>query len=342
MRAINPPTDDLDATISAAIDNKTKPRGALGRIERLAARLARIQATLRPRMERCTLTIFAGDHGIAEEGVSAYPRDVTAQMVANFLAGGAAANVFAQVAGVDMQVVDAGVAVALPRHSGLRSERIAPGTRNFACEPAMTDAQLGQALETGFALAHQEDAHAAAFGEMGIANTSSAALLAHKLEGIALRTLVGRGTGLDDQGLARKQAVLARAAARTGDRLSANEALAQYGGFEIAMMTGAMLGAAAAGRAVLVDGFIATAAALCARDIDAGVDHYLIFAHQSAEPGHRAMLGVLGAEPLLDLEMRLGEGTGALLAWPLLRSAAAMLADMASFESAGVSGPASD
>ena len=397
---------DLDDAIRQAIDAKTKPPGSLGRVEALAARIARIQGTLTPRLRRCRLTLFAGDHGVASEGVSAYPQAVTRQMVANFLAGGAAANVFARANGVEIAVVDAGVAGDPLDAPGLVSRRIAPGTRNLAIEPAMTREQYETALRAGAELdagrgtgasaeagvrkedeseagagpetrtaaeartgngasvgarpgdgtigdaeAHAE-AHAgagigdgdgtwfdaAAFGEMGIANTSSATLIAHKLIGAPLDALTGRGTGLDDDGLARKLRVLARAADRTANRLEPGDALREYGGFEIAMMAGAMIGAAHTRAVVIVDGFIASAAALAAVRLAPALTDYLVFAHRSAEPGHDVVLHALGASPLLDLGMRLGEGTGALLAWPILRSAAAMLSDMASFESAGVSG----
>jgi nicotinate-nucleotide--dimethylbenzimidazole phosphoribosyltransferase len=291
-------------------------------------------------METCTLTIFAADHGIAAEGVSAYPQDVTRQMVLNFLAGGAAANVFAAAQGVAVRVVDAGVAggpIADPR---LISCRIGPGTHSSLSGPAMDATRLRRALDIGETIGTDSTGEAAAFGEMGIGNTASAALLSHKLTGLDLAALTGRGTGLDDPGLARKRAILATAAARTVSRLDPQQALAEYGGFEIAMMAGAMLGAARAGRIVLVDGFIATAAAIAALTLEPNARRAMVFAHVSAESGHRPLLDHLKAEPLLALDMRLGEGTGALLAWPLLRAAAAMLRDMASFESAGISGPA--
>ena len=339
MFDLPPVSRALDDAIRHAIDSKTKPLGALGMVESLAARAARIQGTLAPSLERCRLTLFAGDHGIAAEGVSAYPQAVTRQMVANFLAGGAAANVFARANGVDLQVVDAGVAGDPMDAPGLVSRRIAGGTRNSAVEPAMTGAQRDAALGAGVELGENVAADAAAFGEMGIANTSSAALIAHKLTGAGLDALVGRGTGLDDDGLAHKRTVLARAAARTGERLGARDALSEYGGFEIVMMAGAMIGAARAGAVVLVDGFIASAAALAAVGIAPALRDYLVFAHRSAEQGHRAVLEALDARPLLDFDMRLGEGTGALIAWPVLKCAAAMMSEMASFESAGVSGP---
>jgi nicotinate-nucleotide--dimethylbenzimidazole phosphoribosyltransferase len=328
---------DFEALLAAAVDGKTKPVGALGRIEALAAQVARLQGALAPSMDRCTLTIFAADHGIAAEGVSAYPQAVTRQMVANFLAGGAAATVFARGLGVPVAVVDAGVAGEPIAHPGLVARRIGPGTASFLHGPAMPPAALAAAIAAGRALGAAEDAEAAAFGEMGIANTASAAAVGHKLAGLPLGALVGRGTGLDDAGLARKAAVLARAAARTPDRLGPEAALAEYGGFEIAMMAGAMLGAAGAGRLVLVDGFIATVAALAAEAMHPPARAAFVFAHVSAEAGHRPLLDHMRAAPLLDLGMRLGEGTGALLAWPLVRAAAAMLREMASFESAGVS-----
>lgn len=335
-----PAPPDLAAAIRRAIDGKTKPLGALGRIETLAASIAELQGTLAPRMETCTLTIFAADHGIAAEGVSAYPQAVTRQMVLNFLAGGAAANVFADMQGVAVRVVDAGIAGDRIADTRLISHRIGPGTRSSLAGPAMEAGECREALDIGRRLGAAATGEAAAFGEMGIGNTASAALVAHKLTGLGLAALTGRGTGLDDAGLARKRGILAAAAARTPVRLEAMEALAEYGGFEIAMMAGAMLGAAQAGRIVLVDGFIATAAAAAALELDPAARRALVFAHVSAEAGHRPLLDHLGAEPLLALDMRLGEGTGALLAWPLLRAAAAMLRDMASFESAGVSGPA--
>ena len=338
---VPPVSSALDGAIRRALDGKTKPPGSLGEVEALAARIARVQGVLAPRLRRCRLTLFAGDHGVAAEGVSAYPQAVTRQMVANFLAGGAAANVFARTNEVELTVVDAGVAGGPLDAPGLLSRRIAPGTRSFAREPAMTREQYEASLRAGAELGVDTAAagEAAAFGEMGIANTSSATLIAHKLTGAPLDALTGRGAGLDDTGLARKRRVLARAAARTAERLDAHEALTEYGGFEVAMMAGAMIGAARAGAVVIVDGFIASAAALAAGRIAPALRDYLVFAHRSAEPGHRVVLDALGARPLLDLGLRLGEGTGALLAWPILRAAAAMLSDMASFESAGVSGP---
>ena len=327
---------DFEAALAAAIDAKTKPPGALGRIEELAARIARIQGTLSPRADSCHLTIFAADHGIAAEGVSAFPQEVTRQMVATFLSGGAAASVFARALGATLSVVDAGVAGAPLAAPALVDRRIAPGTANGAEGPAMTAGQARAALEAGRAIGADPIADIAAFGEMGIANTSAAALLAAKLTGRDVADFVGRGTGLDDAGLDAKHAVLARAAARTGARLPPEAALAEVGGFEIAMMAGAMTGAAAAGRPVLVDGMIASAAALLAVALEPACRPALIFAHRGHDAGHAAILEELSAAPLLSLDLRLGEGTGALLAWPLVRAAAAMLSEMASFEAAGI------
>lgn len=330
----------LEELIRHAIDTKTKPVGSLGRIEALAAQIARVQATTTPRLDGCELTIFAADHGIAADGVSAYPQAVTRQMVENFLAGGAASTVFAATFGVPVRVVDAGVAGEPLPDPGLLSRRIGAGTLSFLRQPAMSEIQAENALAVGRQIGAGPTDRAAAFGEMGIGNTASASLLAHKLTGLGLDMLVGRGTGLDDAGLSRKLCILTEAAARTPERLSGLEALREYGGFEIAMMAGAMLGAADAGRIVLVDGFIASAAALAALAIEPGARGNLVFAHVSAERGHRVVLDWLEVDPVLALDMRLGEGTGALLAWPILQAAVAMLNDMASFESAGVSGPA--
>lgn len=334
---MDPQAATFEAALHAAIDGKTKPSGSLGRIEELAARLARLQGTLAPRAERCRLFLIAADHGIAAQGVSAYPQAVTRQMVLNFLRGGAAATVFARTLGVEVTVVDAGVAGDPIRHPALLDRRLGPGTADSSRGPAMTPDQAKRALAQGEALGREADADVVATGEMGIANTTAAALLAGKLEGLDPVALAGRGTGLDDAGLAHKRAVIARAAARTADRLPPDTALAEYGGFEIGTLAGVILGAARARRLVLIDGFIATAAALLARALDPSIRPALVCAHRSAEPGHAVLLEALGARPLLDLELRLGEGTGALLAWPLVRAAAAMLSRMASFEEAGVS-----
>ena len=332
--------DDFQRAVQNAIDGKTKPPGSLGRLEALAARIAGVQGTLEPVAERCKLTVFAADHGIAEAGVSAFPQQVTRQMLQNFLAGGAAANVMARTLGVAFALVDAGVKGPAIDHRALASIRIGNGTRNSAQRAAMSAAQCRRALQAGGAIGAEAGFDAVCFGEMGIGNTSSASLVAAKLLGVPVARLTGRGTGLDDDGLARKQQVLEAAAARTPQRLEAEAALREYGGFETVMLAGAMTGAAQAGKLVLVDGFIATVSALAALRMMPEVESHLVFAHRSAEQGHALVLEAIGAQPLLDLELRLGEGTGALLAWPLVRAAAAILRDMASFDSAGVSGRA--
>ena len=327
-------------TVQHHIDRKTKPVGSLGRVEALAAQIAAIQKSLTPSAKTCQLILFAGDHGLANAGLSAYPQAVTRQMVLNFLAGGAASNVFAKSVGVDVRVVDTGVAGDPVDHPDLLDMRIAGGTANAIEGPAMTADQLSRALSNGQRLGQGIDRDAVCFGEMGIANTASSSLIAAKILGVPVPTLTGRGTGLDDAGLARKMRRLEVAAQRTVDTLDAKGALMEYGGFEIATMVGAIMGAASVRRIILVDGFIASVAALCARELQPGCEHCFIFAHRSAEAGHDHVLEALQATPLLDLDMRLGEGTGALLAWPLVKAAAAMLSDMASFDSAGISGPA--
>ena len=330
-------TESLVRQARRLIDGKTKPPGSLGQLESLAAQVAAAQASLSPVMEHAALIIFIADHGIAETGVSAYPQAVTLEMARNFLAGGAAATVFARTLDVPVTLVDAGMCEPLA-HPRLLDRRIGPGTGNCATGPAMSAAQCEAALESGRELGRKTPCDALCLGEMGIGNTSSACLLAHKLLGLPLTELAGPGAGLDAAGVERKREILRRAAARTNSRLEPAAALAEYGGFEIAMLAGAMLGAAQARRIVLVDGFIATAAALIALGLEPGCRPRLVFSHCSAEPGHRSMLQSMAVEPLLDLGLRLGEGTGALLAWPLLRAAAAILEGMASFEEAGVSG----
>ncbi len=291
-------------------------------------------------MKSCRLTIFAGDHGMASAGVSAFPQEVTRQMVFNFLEGGAAANIFANTLDIDVQVVDAGVAGAPILNEALVARRIGAGTANAIVEPAMTASQRDEAIAAGREIGAGEKTDAVCYGEMGIGNTSSASLLAHKILGLPLAPLIGRGTGVDDDTLARKNTLLEEAAKRTADILPAEDALAEYGGFEITMMAGAMLGAASAGKLIIVDGFIAMSAALAAQMLDEKISANLVYGHRSKEVGHGLILKALDADPLLDLGMRLGEGTGALLAWPLVKAAAAMLNDMATFDDAQVSGPA--
>ena len=335
---IAPVSDELRTKVRAAIDAKTKPPGSLGQIERLALQLALAQNTETPSAET-TLLLFAGDHELVEEGVSAWPSEVTTQMVLNFLAGDAAANVFAKAAGAKVRVIDAGVAGDLPDHPDLIRATIRKGARNSLKEDALTPAEVEAALEFGGAQAAAAIADGAtviALGEMGIGNTSSAALLVSAVTGASLIDLVGAGAGLDERGVARKLDVLEKCAARRPGLMAPDEALAAFGGLEIAAMAGAVVGAASNRAAVLVDGYIATAAALLALEARPEVRPYVIFAHEGHEPGHSVMLDYLDAIALLDLDLRLGEGSGALLAAPLLEAAVRMLADMATFESAGV------
>lgn len=340
-----PRPEPLDRSMTSelqhVIDTKTKPPGSLGRLESLGLQIGLIQRTLRPRIERPGIIVFAGDHGIAAEGVSPFPQEVTVQMVANFIAGGAAINALSKAAGMALEVVDAGVASASPAAAGFVDAAIRRGgTRNFAHEPAMTHDEVLQAIARG---AQRVRHHAAlgtnviGFGEMGIANTSAAACLMSRMCDVSVDLCVGRGTGLDDAGLNHKRDVLAAALAKHAAAADPLDTLATFGGFEIAMIVGAFLAAAEARMTILVDGFIVTSALLVAHALNPAILDYCVFAHASDETGHRRMLEHLGAAPLLQLGLRLGEGTGAALALPLLRAAVAFINEMASFESAGVS-----
>lgn len=338
--AITPPLRTLEATLRRKIDAKTKPLGALGRLESLALQIGLIQQTESPKLVRPQILLFAADHGAVAEGISAYPQEVTWQMVHNFLAGGAAISVFSRQADIAVQVIDAGVNHDFPAQAALRNCKIAHGTANYVHEPAMSAAQCARAVATGAQLVREcaaQGTNVIGCGEMGIGNTASASLLLHRVGGVPLAECIGRGAGLDDAGLARKCAILERAAARRPEALAPLEALAEYGGFEVAMMAGAFLAAAEARMIILVDGFIATSALLVTSRLYPTMLEYCVFAHVSAEAGHRRMLDRLGGEPLLALGMRLGEGTGAAACYPLLQMAVNFLNEMASFEAAGVS-----
>jgi nicotinate-nucleotide--dimethylbenzimidazole phosphoribosyltransferase len=309
----------LETSIRARLDSLTKPPGSLGRLEDLALQLGLIQATETPRIGRKSMIVFCADHGIVEEGVSRYPAEVTRQMVANFRSRGAAINVLCRHLKIEPVIVDMGVGKP---------------TRNFAREPAMTLAEAEHALDTGFAYAAQAEILGA--GEMGIGNTTSAAALFSAFSGLDPSETAGRGTGLDDSGVARKVEVIRRALAlhQLKDPL---EILAALGGFEIAAITGLILGAASRRHLVMLDGFITCAAAIVARAIAPASLDYVVFSHCSAERGHQKMLDFLHARPLLNLEMRLGEGTGAALGIGLLEAAVNLYHEMATFQSAGVS-----
>ncbi len=338
---MNPPTHTNDSALAARLqhrlDQLTKPRGSLGRLEALALQIGLIQGRERPRFEAPQLVVFAADHGLAAHGVSAYPSDVTAQMVENFLAGGAAVNVLARQQGLALTVVDAGVRTAIAPRAGLLIEKIAAGTADALLGPAMSEAQCADAIARGRRIVAALPGNALLLGEMGIGNTSSAALLTARLGCHPIAACVGRGTGLNDAGLARKCEVLGRVLERHEDAREPLAALAAFGGFEIAMMVGAALQAAEARRVIVVDGFIVSAAIRVATLLDPAVHACCIFAHRSDEAGHALLLTDLAAEPLLQLGLRLGEGSGAVLAWPLIESAVRLLDEMASFESAGVS-----
>lgn len=330
-------SDALHAQVRHLLDRKTKPVGSLGRIEALALQLACVLNTTQPRLVAPQLVVFAADHGVAVQGVSAYPADVTWQMVENFLAGGAAVAVLARQHGLALTVMDCGVRHDFAPRPGLVVAKSAHGTADLSTAPAMTAAQAQQALDSGADLVRRLPGNALLLGEMGIGNTSAAALLMARLTGEPLAACVGRGTGLDDAGLAHKLAVLHRALALHAAAQAPMDALAALGGFEIAAMVGAVLEAHRSGRVVVVDGFITTAAVAVAAAIAPASLTCCVFAHCSAESGHARWLRHLGVRPLLDLDLRLGEGSGAALAWPLLDSACQLLCDMASFDSAGVS-----
>jgi len=325
----------LEAQLHARIRGKAKPVGSLGRIEELALQIGMVSGTLRPDLGHAKIVVFAGDHGLTAEGVTAYPSVVTREIAKMVLAGTAGINVMARASGTDVVLVDAGMLEPLPAHDHLIERRISAGTKNSNIEPAMTPEDCAQALEAGRAIdANLSGVGIVGYGEIGIGNTSAAALVAHVLTGIDLALLVGPGAGVPALGIDHKrkilEAVLARANIRNDDpRQRAREALRQFGGFEIAMMAGAMTAAAAARRIIVVDGFISTSAAIAAIALHPETRACCVFAHCSAEPGHKALLDHLGAKPLLALNMRLGEGTGAALAIPLVRAAELMLRDMA-------------
>ncbi|MBZ0208595.1 MAG: nicotinate-nucleotide--dimethylbenzimidazole phosphoribosyltransferase [Hyphomicrobium sp.] len=323
----------------------TKPAGSLGVLESLAIRLAALQATGRPRATTAPIVLFAGDHGITAQGVSAYPADVTVQMLHNFASGGAAIAVLARELGVSLTVVDAGT-LAASDISGVTTDKPRRGTRDFSREPAMTSEEVGFALAAGRRAVQRaigEGADLVVLGEMGIGNTTAAAAIATALLGARAQDLVGAGTGLDSEGMSRKARVIDVALSKHGLDAGAPSALSVLtcvGGLEIAALVGAMIAAAQTRVPVLVDGFIVSAAALAAVGVNPSCAPWLIYSHRSLERGHRLVLDALAAEPILDLKLRLGEGSGAALALPILRLACALHAQMATFAEARISGPA--
>ena len=333
----------LTARLQRLIDQKTKPLGSLGRLESLALRLGQILGTEAPCLQAPQMLVCAGDHGLAARGVSAFPSDVTWQMVENFLSGGAAVSVLARQHGLALTVVDCGVARDIaarpctPGQPQLLLRKVAPGTQDASQGPAMGLAQCEAALQNGMDVVRGLPGNAVLLGEMGIGNTSVASLLLARLAGLPIAECTGAGTGLDAAGIARKCAVLQQALDANAGATEPLAALAALGGFEVATLVGAVLQAAAERRVIVVDGFITSAAVLVASRLQPHVLQRCVFAHRSGERAHGLMLEQMQAEPLLDLGLRLGEGSGAALAWPLLQSACAILREMASFEAAGVS-----
>ena len=332
---------EISAEIQHKIDFKTKPTGALGMLEKLALQIALIQQNLSPTLLNPHLVIFAADHGLAREGVSKYPPEVTYQMVLNFVAGGAAINVFSKQHGFNLQVVDAGVMGNFPPILPIIHQKVGHGTKSSLHESAMSLLEVEKCIELGAKVVQdifEKNCNVIGFGEMGIGNTSSASLLMSKICNIPLVDCVGRGTGVYDKGLKHKISILTNVLNKHQEEESTLQTLANLGGFEIAQMVGAMLQAAQNQMIILIDGFIATSAFLVAHVLEPNVLDYAIFCHQSDESGHKQMLKYLNVEAILKLNLRLGEGTGCALAYPIIQAAVNFLNEMASFESAEVSG----
>jgi nicotinate-nucleotide--dimethylbenzimidazole phosphoribosyltransferase len=331
------------AAARARQDILTKPQGSLGRLEAISIQLAGITGQALPRVDQKAVIVLAGDHGISVEGVSAYPSEVTAQMVLNFLRGGAAINVLARQAGARVVIADVGVAAKLPQHPDLLDRKIAPGTANFAQEAAMSREQAIRALQVGFEIMSDQVAQGldlVATGEMGIGNTTPASAITAVYTGLPVDQVTGRGTGIDDAGLALKIGAIERALGfHQPDPADPLGVLSAIGGFEIGAIAGVCLGAAVHRLPILVDGFISAAGALIAAALCPAVKPYLIASHLSVERGHSALWQAMGLDPLLDIDLRLGEGTGAVLAMHLVEAACRILSQMATFDDAGISGP---
>ncbi|GLU50635.1 hypothetical protein Dfri01_00960 [Dyadobacter frigoris] len=327
--------------IQHKINNKTKPLGALGKLEEVALQIALIQETLTPNLVKPHIIVFAASHGIANEGVSAFPSEVTFQMVLNFLNGGAAINVFTKQNDIELTLVDAGVDHDFEPNKKLIDAKINHGTKSFLTQSAMTEDECQLAIEKGKEIVKiivKTGCNVIGFGEMGIGNTSSAAVLMSKLLAIPIEDCVGKGTGVNPDQYQNKITILQKAISNHAEvSTDAIQVLQTFGGFEIAMMCGAFLAAAKEKMVLMVDGFIASSAFLCAFKLNPEIKNFAVFCHQSEEKGHQLLLAHLNVKPLLNLDMRLGEGTGCAVAYPLLKSAVAFLNEMASFESAGVS-----
>jgi nicotinate-nucleotide--dimethylbenzimidazole phosphoribosyltransferase len=341
LASIAPVDRNIHAAIQAHLDDLTKPQGSLGRLETLAMRYALARGTASPRLARKRICCFAADHGVVAEGVSAYPKEVTPQMVLNMLRGGAAINVLCRHAGAELRVVDMGVDYDFGSPVGLLDRKVCHGTRNFTQGPAMTETETCQAIEAGIALADDaatDGVDLLGTGEMGIANSTPAAALMAVYLGLPVEELTGRGTGVDDEGLRRKQSAIRLA--MEVNRQSLRDpltTLAALGGLEIAGITGLVLGGAARRIPVVVDGFISSSGALAAMRMKPTCADYLFFSHRSAEQGHRAFFDAIGALPILEFDMRLGEGTGAALAMSVIDAAIRIYNEMATFSSAKVS-----
>nr|WP_315224179.1 nicotinate-nucleotide--dimethylbenzimidazole phosphoribosyltransferase [uncultured Flavobacterium sp.] len=333
-------TANFDRLLKDKIDSKTKPLGALGVLETLAFQMATVFETLEPKITNPNIVVFAADHGIANHGVSAYPQDVTRQMVANFLDGGAAINVFCHQNNIQLSIVDAGVNYDFPTNTNLINAKIAKGTQSFLHIPAMSEAELQLCFEKGKSIVEniaKSGSNCIGFGEMGIGNTSTAAVLMSILTGFTIHECVGKGTGIDDAKFIEKQIVLQKAIDNYSGQAELMEQLAYFGGFEILQMASGMLTAFENKMLILVDGFICTVAFLIASKINPAIKNNAVFCHCSAEKAHQKLLDYLNVKPILQLDLRLGEGTGCAIAFPILKSAEAFLNKMASFESAGVS-----
>lgn len=330
---------NIEETLKHKIDFKTKPLGALGQLETLALQIGKIQNTPSPELRKPTLIVFAADHGLADEGVSPYPKDVTWQMVMNFVAGGAAINVFCKQNNINLKVVDSGVDHDFPENLPIVNAKVARGTKNMRKEPAMDKATCQIAIDSGKDIVKNEaksGCNIIAFGEMGIGNTSASSLLMHRFLNLDILSCTGAGAGVQGEALSKKQLLL-KEISTLYNPATPLETLATFGGLEIAMMTGAFLEAYAQKMIILVDGFIASAALLTALQFEPKIKDNCIFSHCSNEMGHKTMLDALEVKPLLNLGLRLGEGTGAALAYPIVQAAVNFLNQMSSFDDAGVS-----
>ena len=328
---------NLSKDLQSKLDNKTKPIGALGRLENLALRIGLILGNKNPELIQPQMLVCAADHGLTAEGISAYPSDVTWQMVENFLAGGAAVSVLSKQNNISLNVVDCGVRHDFSPREGLIIQKVSNGTANSLYEPAMSNEECQKAMNNGMNITLNLPGNALLIGEMGIGNSSAAAMLLSRLTDNDIGSCTGSGTGMFGDDLKTKTVILEKVLKKHKDAKEPLDALAAFGGLEIATLAGAVIQAASERRVIVVDGFIASSAVLVASKIEPAVLDYCIFSHRSDEQGHSLMLRAMDADPLLDLKLRLGEGSGAALAWPLLMSACTILRDMASFESAGVS-----